>query len=340
MMMPVEWPIAADAADRPVDPARPRGPSRLATVRRDFFLDPADRLTEQERALMSSMLADLMATVSTAVLGAAKADWDPPDAAAVLGALMGSGLLDRPGLVSLMLQRADEHRIAAAFAGHGGQRKLPLLSRLVGDADPGVAAAAMALVVARGRRRDGFGQPRIELCDLDPADSTALVHAVAAALSPSGGREAQLAAAAETVAGSVHHSESLDHAVSALAGVLSDGQRDQQQVIEDASGEGEAALVAHCIARRAGISARAAWDHLLDAGEGGLALLARMAGLNRRAAARLIADFGSTIGAASVEDEIARFDTLGEDEVAAALAHWRLPRLFRVARTMLDHAHG
>ena len=339
-MAPVEWPIAADAADRRVDPARPRGPSRLATVRRDFFLDPADRLTEQERALMSAMMADLTHTLAAEIAGAGALASSAAEPGRINAALFASGLFDRPGLVSLMLRRADEHRIAATFASHGGPRRLPLLSRLVGDEDPAVAAAAMALVVARGRRRDGFGQPRIELSDVDPADVAPLVHAVAAALSPSGRVEADYAAAAGKVAAAVRFDESLDQAVAALADALGRGERDQEQLIEDASGEGEAPLAAQLIARRSGISPQAAWDHLLDTGEGGLALLARMADLGRRAAARLIADFGSTAGAASVEEEMARFDTLGEDEVADALAHWRLPREFRIARTMLGHANG
>lgn len=339
-MMPVEWPIAALAADRPVDPARPRGPSRVATVRRDFFLDPGDRLTEQERALMSAMLADFVLALSARFAALVGARGPATDEVAVLAALMKSGLLDRPGLLSLMLRRADEHRIAAAFSAHGGPRKVPILSRLVGDSSPEVAAAAMGLVVARGRRRDGFGQPRIELSDLDPADVSALVHAVAAALSPSGPAEARYAAAADEVGSDFRADDSLDQAVATLAAALADSGRDLEQVIEEASGEGEAPLIAHLLARRGGMTPQAAWDHLLDAGDGGLALLARMSGLGRRAAARLIADFGSTLGTASVEEEMARFDTLGDEEVEAALAHWRLPREFRTARTMLGYSHG
>ena len=54
-MMPEEWPIAASAADENA-PAPMAGRGRLWTVRRDFFLDPKKRLTEQERALMTAML--------------------------------------------------------------------------------------------------------------------------------------------------------------------------------------------------------------------------------------------------------------------------------------------
>ncbi|WP_162888105.1 DUF2336 domain-containing protein [Sphingomonas mesophila] len=312
----------------------------MATVRRDFFLDPVDRLTEQERALMLAMLGDFVAGLAAEIAAAANSGFAMPDLAPVTAALTSSGQLDRPGLVSLMLRRADEHRIAVAFAGPGGPRALPMLSRLVGDSDPAVAAAAMALVVARGRRRDGFGQPRIELSDLDPADVAPLVHAVAAALSPSGVAEARFAAAAANIATAACPADSLDQAVASLADALVRSDRDSERLIEDSSGEGEAALAAHLIARRSGITPQAAWDHLLDAGEGGLALLARMAGLSRKAAARLIADFGSTIGTASVEDEMARFDGLEDEEVAAQLAHWRLPRDFRIARTLLGYAHG
>ena len=53
------------------------------------------------------------------------------------------------------------------------------------------------------------------------------------------------------------------------------------ELVEAASGEGEVALVAQLIARRAGINQPAVWDHLVNAGEGGLALLARMAGFGR-----------------------------------------------------------
>jgi hypothetical protein len=157
-MVPVEWPLAAPAADRPVESARTRGSRRLVSVRRDFFLDPAHRLTEQERALMTAMLNDLVGSVSSGLLAAVSAPpGRAPDATSLARRLSAAGLLDSEDLVSLLLGRADEHRIGSAFAGRAGPRKLPLLPRLVGDRDAGVAAAAMALVVARGQRRDAFG---------------------------------------------------------------------------------------------------------------------------------------------------------------------------------------
>lgn len=339
-MKPEEWPIAADAADRLVDPARVRGPSRLATVRRDFFLDAGDRLTEQERALMTAMLHDLVGTLANEISVAAGFRKIEHEAGEITALLSGAGMLDRSGLVSLMLRRADEYRIAAAFSGHSGPRRLPMLPRLVSDEDPAIAAAAMALVVARGRRRDAFGQPRLELCDLDPADALALAHGVAAAISPSAGDDSRFSVAAAQVATSALPEDRLDRVTEALLDAILASGRDSDALIEQASSEGEVALVAAFLSRRSGLGPQTAWDHLLNSGEGGLALLCQMAGLSRPIAARLIADLGGSTGTASVEDEIARFDSLSQEEVSAALAHWQLPREYRNARVGLGAHRG
>ena len=63
-MMAEEWPIAPAPADSTRAPARGTGRDRLSTVRIDFFLDPAERLTEQERALMTAMLHCLVGDVA------------------------------------------------------------------------------------------------------------------------------------------------------------------------------------------------------------------------------------------------------------------------------------
>ena len=63
-MIPVEWPIAAGAADQLVETARAAGRDRLAIVRRDLFLDDRARLTEQERAGMSARLGALVDQVA------------------------------------------------------------------------------------------------------------------------------------------------------------------------------------------------------------------------------------------------------------------------------------
>lgn len=330
-MVPEEWPIAVEPADRTVDSAPARSPSRLATIRRDFFLDSGKRLTEQERALLTAMLHDVVGTLVVAVRAVGGFNLDPPATARIADKLRGAGLLDRIDFMRLMLRRADEQRIQTIFAGHNDPRRLPMLPKLVGDGDPAVAAAAMALVVARGRRRDGFGRPRIELSDLERHDASALAHGVAAALSPSPTADNSFATAATQVVEGIEPGESLDHAVGALVDLLHRAGRADDAFVEAASAEGEVALVAMLIARRAGINLPTVWDHLVNAGEGGLALVTRMAGFSRPTAARLIADLGSTAGSGSVEDEIARYDELGATDVQAALRYWQLPPDYRAA---------
>src|SRR3982751_3082861 len=102
-MMPEEWPIAAAAADQNA-PARPAGRDRLATVRADFFLSPTDRLTEQERALMTAMLHCLVGDIASEIDAALPRGWtaanDDSDAA-LIEALTAARLLDEPELVRL-----------------------------------------------------------------------------------------------------------------------------------------------------------------------------------------------------------------------------------------------
>lgn len=339
--MPEEWPLAAPAADRPVQSARTRGSRRLASVRRDFFLDPAHRLTEQERALMTAMLHDLVGTVLGEVLAALPAYTDQaPDPADLAHRLSGAGLLDREALVSMLLRRADEHRIASAYAGRAGPRKLPMLPMFVGDKDAAVASAAMSLVVARGRRRDTFGQPRIELADLPFEEAALLACSVAAAIAPdNNGSHLAMADAARAVSAAHSPADSLDAAVAGLVDALDSAGRNDDSLVEATAEDGEASMLAGLLAGRAGISIDTAWGYLIGGHDDGLALLSRMAGLRRPTAARLIAEFGALAGV-SIEDEIAHFESLDEGEVQSALAWWRLPPDFRAARSALRVARG
>src|SRR4051812_33959374 len=103
-MMAEEWPIAPAPADETRAPAR--GDDRLSTVRADFFLDPAARLTEQERALMTAMLHCLVEDVAdelrAALPNSATAANDGANLP-LIEALLSARLLDRPGLVRLLL---------------------------------------------------------------------------------------------------------------------------------------------------------------------------------------------------------------------------------------------
>ena len=85
----------------------------------------------------------------------------------------------------LLLRRADEERIATGAKARSGRREARVLQGLVSHDDGAVAAAAMALILARGRRRDRFGQCLLHFDDL-PRDEARmrLSMLVAAAIAP------------------------------------------------------------------------------------------------------------------------------------------------------------
>jgi hypothetical protein len=183
-MAPEEWPIAAPPAEEGANPARPAGRSRLSTVRKDFFLNPAERLTEQERALMTGMLADLLGSIADEIRAALPAGLVPAndgDHQLLVGRLGAAWLLDYRDLIALLLRRADEERIGGAIHARLGTSSA-FLQALIADSDEFVAAAAMTLILARGRRRDRLGQPRLEFDDLPKRLAAQLTHAVAAAI--------------------------------------------------------------------------------------------------------------------------------------------------------------
>ena len=140
-MMPHEQPINADGVDGKV-PARAAGRRRLSTVRLDFFLDPTQRLTEQERALMTAMLRSLIGDIVGEIRGALPAGWAAAndDDSAIVETLTRARLLDDAELMALLFRRADEERIGAAMRARSGRREA--------RADPGAG---------QSRRRRGFG---------------------------------------------------------------------------------------------------------------------------------------------------------------------------------------
>src|SRR3954447_724653 len=126
-MMPEEWPLGASAADQNA-PARRTGRDRLSTVRVDFFLTSAERLSEQERALMTAMLHCLVGDIADELRaaipdGALTAAANDDGNLALLETLSAARRLDRPALVRLLLRRADEERIATAARARSGRRE-------------------------------------------------------------------------------------------------------------------------------------------------------------------------------------------------------------------------
>jgi hypothetical protein len=346
-MVPDEWPIAAPSQDDGGYPARSAGRRRLPTVRRDFFLDPRDRLTEQERALMTAMLAELLGMIADEIRGSL-----PPGTIAandednqqLLGQLSKAGLLDHGDLIALLLRRADEERIANAIRARSNPRG-GFLQALIADDDEAISAASMALILARGRRRNRLGQPRIEIEDLPAQLASDLAFSVAACLrqsAPGGSKDGHLpfADGAAHLIQSRDESKAVDGLTETLVKTLNRSGLLDERILETAADEGDVAFLAYALAERAGIGGGNAWDYLADGDHGRLVLLLRLAGVSREFAARLLALLGDLVGIGDPGSEIGRFDALDEGQ-ARSVSEWlQLDVGYRAALRTLGGAGG
>jgi hypothetical protein len=348
-MMPEEWPIAAPAADGD-GPARLAGRSRLSTVRRDFFLDPAKRLTEQERALMTAMLHCLVGDVADALRAALPngrvAANDEGDAALV-EALTLSGLLDEAGLMALLLRRADEERIAIAARARSGRREARVLQGLVSHDYGAVAAAAMALILGRGRRRDRFGQCLVAFDDLAEPSAEALVYAVAAGLRRevavsrgAASADQELAGASELVLDARDEERGIESLTASLVHFLDEAGGLTDELILAAAHEGEVSFVAEVLARRAGVPAESAIDEFLSGETGHVMALLRAADMSRELSAGLLAGIGDLLGIADAGAAITVFDRLTDSQVQAERSWLVTAPAYRASLERLGQGRG
>lgn len=346
-MMPEEWPIIASA--EPNTPARVAGRGRLSTVRADFFLNPAERLTEQERALMTAMLHCLVGDISGEIRAALPAGWAGAndDEAATVDSLTRAGLLDDAELMALLLRRADEERIGSAARARSGRREARAVQGLVSYHDSTVSAAAMALILARGRRRDRFGQCLIAFDDLSTVSSHRLVHAVAAASRRdvasgygAAAADAELSAAASRLLDKHDRARGVEALTAALVAVLDEAGGLSDELLLACAQEGETGFLAQVLARRAGIKDTVAMDELLSAEPVRLMALLRLAGFSRELCAGLLASLGDLLGIDDPGSAIGHFDAMTAEEISATASWLSATADYRTALEALGSRNG
>jgi hypothetical protein len=348
-MMPQEWPITANAAERNA-PARDAGRHRLRTVRVDFFLDPAERLTEQERALMTAMLHCLISDIAAEIRARLPAGWtgaNDDDDVAIVEALMRAGLLDNPELMALLLRRADEERVGSAARARSGRRDARVIQGLVSHHNGGVSGAAMALLLARGRRRDRFGQCLVGFDDLRPGNAEHLVHAVAAALrqeirSKTGPSAAdrELGSAAAKYLASHEFLRSIEALTSKLVALIAAEGGPADDLLLGCAQEGEVGFIADVLARRAGLPLTVATEEFLSGKAPRLIALLRVAGFSRELSAGLLASIGDLIGISDAGGAIALFDRMSTEDVQASAIWLGAASQYRFALEALGGGNG
>jgi len=343
-MMPEEWPVSLPAALEPADAVRVAGGDRLSTVLADFFLDPAKRLTEQERALIGALLDDLIGRIADEILSSLpdRRVANDVDAHGLREALADAGLLQRRDLMAILLRSADEERIAT-----GVRLRFPgvptLLQRLISSPSAEVSAAAMDLILARGRRRDRFGQPRLDLVDLPVRVAGGLAYSVAAALQgviAGAGAESEidrhLSDSAAALLGRRDEQAAIDCVTDALVQALASTGLLDETLLATALHEGDVRIVANALAHRAQIDSPAAWDLLLSDIPGGTAMLLRMAGVSRQFAAELIGAMGDQLGITNAAAGIQAFESADQERVDKTRAWMQLDPAYRAAAEGLD----
>jgi hypothetical protein len=348
-MLPEEWPIAAPVAD-PTTPVRAARGGRLDTVRQDVFLPPAARLTEQERALMTAMLHCLVSEIADELRAALPPTWSGANDAGdleLVQLLTTARMLDLPDLVALLLRRADEERISSAARARNGRGEAQLLQGLVSHGDAAVSAAAMALILARGRRRDRFGQCLATFDDLSPPTAIGLTHRIAAALrgplaaihGPAAVDHRLADAATETIE-SHRGDRGIETLTAALVGALDEAGAPLDELILAAASEGEVAFLAAVLAHRASIGNGTALDELLSGEAPRVVALLRAARLPRTIAAGLLAAIGDLLGIDDPGAAIGAFDRFSDAEADAARAWLLTDPVYRSALDGLEGRRG
>lgn len=298
---------------------------------------------------MTAMLGCLIGDIAAEIRVALPPGWvgANDDESAIVETLTRAGLLDETELMRLLLRRADEERIATAARARTGRRDARALQGLVSHDNSAVAAAAMALILGRGRRRDRFGQCLVSFNDLSSGAAARLVHAIAASLrsdlAPVHGTAAadgELAAAAARLLATHDASRSLEALTADVVAVLDGAASLSDELLLACAREGEVGFIAEVLGRRAGVAGKVAFEELLSGNAGRLAALLRVGGASRELCAGLLASIGDLLGIGDSGAAIGVFDGMSPDQVQAASMWLTADPAYRGALHALEAGNG
>ena len=293
-------------------------------------------------ALLHCLVGDVAAALdSTALSGQPLPHRDSEE---IVARLSRSGLLDIPDLIALLLQRADQDRIGTAARARSGRGEPRMVQGLVSFEDAEIAAAAMGLVIARGRRRDRFGNCLALLDDVSPDAAIALVHAVAAALRSTGADSASaqdpaLSSAAADVISRHDEARGENALAQSLAARLAHLPDWEEQLLV-AAADGEPAILGFMLAERARVPGQCGVDALLSGDVADTTRLFRLAGVGRETFGRFVASVGDLFGVTDAAAAMHDFDSLEEGDISRHRAWLSASPQYRTAAERLGAGRG
>jgi hypothetical protein len=317
--------------------------ARVSAAIADLGLPEALRLSDRQRFTLSHLLRRLVGDIEDelrSALSARFAGGEEAVSAALSSAslaiaipiLEGGAALADPVLFALLLRRAEEHRLARAAP----ERRL--LTDLAGDADPGVAAAAVSLLIADSRRVDAFQEPLLASGDLPAETAHGLVWTVAAALRaylvtrhgvPPAAADQALTDAAAGLLSRYDEGAGADALARRLALRLEERGRLDDDLLVRAAVEGALPLLLAGLSLRTGLDPQALWELLPDTAGRGPAILLRAARVGREAAASILLHIAGR--AESAEAQLDLYDGLDEVRARHQILLWRLDPAYRAA---------
>jgi uncharacterized protein (DUF2336 family) len=331
---------------------------RFSVAATDLLLPDTARLTEWQRLTATNLLSRLVRTVEDGLrtdlaerLGAHEALHASLSSAHVAIAqplLDRSGVLRDPELTTVLVRRVEEHRF---WKGQRDRSILPdaLLRDCVADEDAVLSGEAMAVLTARSRRLDRFGEPVFARTDLAADQQHKLVWIVAAALRQYmvqqhglASREADrvIADAASRALAGYDEGASLESACMRLARRLDELERLTDHNLTRMLQEGLLPLFIAGVGQRVGLAYDPVWEVLSDPRGLGPAILLRAAGVGRNHAAAILLGLGSGTTAGRdgelVEDQLDIFEGTEEPAARDVLRLWQVDPGYRAAVARLS----
>lgn len=353
--------------------------AQIANAVTDLFLPAAQRLTDQQRALMTDVLGRLLGTVEMEVRrhlveALSRSPASQPDLEARLASdsievarpiLERSSVVRNPALMDIVIQCAEEHRMAIALRetvsppltealaerGFKGSED-DVLEGLIRTEDPVLSRRAMELLVAESKRNGQFQQPLLTQNDL-PADLAHEVYWwVAAALRrhilknfviDQAVLDPMLERAAKRAMVEYDDTQSVQSRALQLARRLNELGELTDGFLLRTLRQGRLSLFTAAFAARAKIAFNTVWRIVTDPASESFIVLAKAVDVSRDATASLVIVLGELGNAASARppSAVAEILRLHDDlDVAAArrvLQYWQLDAGLRQA---IDDLNG